>query len=458
MNKSWCPLPWNHLSIRNNGDYRLCAHANVSKGNGIFKKEDGQSLNTNNVKIDEVRNCQFLKDVRKAMLNGERHESCQRCNIEDDSGVRSRRSYERTIWADSISLDTAKAMTKEDGEIKTSNFPVRFFDIRFGNLCNLKCRMCSPKDSSGWYQEHADTISKKFVYASGPVHFDTSSGKAKILGEDAFAWHEKDEFWIDLESKVEDIEKIHTAGGEPLLITRCFDLLKKIVEAGRADKVILNFNSNITTIPRYAYDIWSAFKEVQIGMSVDGVGRVNDYIRHPSKWEKIEKNLNLLDQSNSNLSLWITATVQIYNVFYLPEFLQWKIEADFKRINQSEEDPFLTLHPLYYPAYLSIQILPVDIKIRIKEKFDQFYQAWFLPYLENSNLSESVKNSRRLKMEELLGSYVNLMFKEDKSYLMPEFWKATHRMDKYRGESFSESLPEFATLLSEAGESQREMI
>lgn len=445
-NKSWCPLPWSSVNIRNNGDYRVCCHANTSKTRGILKDGDSVSYNASKDDIESVRNSPMLKDLRKMMLNNERSEICVRCNREDDAGVNSRRAYERRDRAHAITIEMAEQMTNNDGSINTKDFPVDYVDVRFGNLCNLKCRMCSPTDSNVFYKEHFETEGPKFYDTTGWVNLKKVGNKVAVDGYDPYSWFQNQQFWQDIENYIGEITEIHMAGGEPFLIDEHYTFLEKFITAGTSKNVKLIYNSNIVTIPERAWKIWENFKLVKLGISIDGYDKVNEYIRFPSKWSTITKNINLIEESNANIVAWIATTVQAYNIYYLPELLKWRIENDFKRINAGDQYPFVSPHPLHTPRYFNIKVFPKSVKMAIEDRLNDFYFGWFKDYLPNFRKEKQDIYDRQ--MRKLLDSYISMMNAEDWSEHLYLFFKETERMDKYRGQSFADALPELYELLA----------
>jgi sulfatase maturation enzyme AslB (radical SAM superfamily) len=448
-NRSWCPLPWKGINIRNNGDFRVCCNADVSFNKGLLLDQQGIPFNAKSARLDEVRNSSLLNEIRQSMLRGDRHPTCQRCNVEDDAGLDSRRSFERKLWQQEFSLEEAVRFTAEDSQIPTQHLPIGYMDVRFGNLCNLKCRMCGPTDSSAWYREYFESVGTRFSESLGKVTLEKVQGRVKVQGEDLYNWHSYESFWRELESNLQGIRKIYCVGGEPLLIERHYDLLKRLVDGNFAGQVSLEYNSNITTIPERALQLRPHFKEVSIGASIDGYGKINDYIRHPSRWAQLEANLRRLDQSPGRLRVWISTTVQVYNIFYLPELLQWKIASNFARIGANVQSPFIKTHPLHSPAHFSVQVLPPRAKVAVAQRLDDFYQNWFLPNLESIEPRFGTKESLQAKMSRLLAGYKSLMFKRDLSHLLPEFKTVTARMDRARGENWAEVMPELAELLND---------
>jgi pyruvate-formate lyase-activating enzyme len=447
MSNTFCPIPWIMFAIRTNGDVRLCCQANQGPTRAVFKKPDGSVYNLKNNLISDSKNADLAKEVRLSMLKGERHPECIRCWREEDSGMRSRRTDEISTWKDVFTYEDAVKLTEKDGSVSKDLEPI-YYDLRLGNFCNLKCRTCACTDSSGWYNEQYNVYGLDYFY-------DTHGRVDLVLGENGnwepknkdYDWCLSDKFWSDLESKIKYIKHIYIVGGEPLLIKNHLKFLKKCVEQGRADKIRLEYNTNITVLSDEVLSIWKNFKEVRIGASIDGYGKINDYIRYPSKWENVLRNLKKIDEAEGNFKVWIAFTVQVYNIFYLPEIIKWKLESSFKRVNSlNNPKPFLTFHPLHTPPYLNVKVLPKNIKKKIENKFNDFY-----PWLDNwakENHPEQVERLSK-KIRETLGSYVNYMNAEDKSELIPEFWQFTRKLDKLRNQKIEESLPEFYNLIKE---------
>ena len=170
--KTFCPLPWNGVSVRNNGDLRVCCNANsYTKNQGILRKKDGTPYNVGRDDIGESRNSNVLKEVRAAMINGDWHEECTRCRLEEEAGIKSRRQFEDQTWPD-VKYDVI-AKTESDGTIDGDSINLDYFDLRYGNFCNIKCRMCGPTDSHTWYSD--------YVEITGLTEFTDSHGQVKLV-------------------------------------------------------------------------------------------------------------------------------------------------------------------------------------------------------------------------------------------------------------------------------------
>ena len=377
---SWCPLPWSHVSVKSNGTFRICCHSAASGTRGVLVDENNIPLTVESASFEQVINNSAMKNIRTQMLKGEWADSCVRCQRESNSGMLSRNQYERYALADIIekekypSYQKAKAVTDADGTIKNDEFPISYMDIRFGNLCNLKCVMCSPTDSDQWYDDYAAVWNtthfwdnKKQINLAPNIN-----GKLKPTTK-IFEWSDDTNFWNEIEKYIYQFRKIYLVGGEPLLIDAHYDFLQKCIDYGCADKLTIEYNTNLTNIPTRAWDIWKHFKTVIIGASIDGFGAVNDLIRYPSKWYKIEENLKKFKNTAGNFVVHIASTVQLLNVWQFPEFIEYVlVDNHMPGTFWSSSPLMLSAHPVHRPAYLNINILPDDFKNTLIVRYNEY--------------------------------------------------------------------------------------
>lgn len=447
MSSTFCPLPWIFLSLRNNGEYRLCSHANQATGKGLLHSPGGVSRADMNA-ISDTRNAPLAKEARRKMLNGEWPDACVRCEKEEKAGLYSRRQIEGDVWRRWIDLQRARSLTSSSGEITAEDYPLRHFDIRFGNHCNLKCRSCSPTESSQWLNDHVELWGNSYDESTSSISiFKDDKGRHRV-SPDLYQWHESDHFWLELQKVLPQLKSIYFAGGEPLLIRRHYELLEECVVKGYAKNLILEYNTNLTVLPGKVLELWSHFAEIKIGISVDGIGEANNYIRHPSKWETIEKNLQRIDNAPGNFSLWLAPTIMIYNVLEIPQMMIWKLSQNFKRINNNPDCLFFSAHPLHRPHFLNIQSLPSKAKEEIKHRLLKS-KAWVLEEIHQKLQGNVLLQDRAIaQMHEIIDGYISFMFLNDMSQDHKKFWYFTESLDKLRKESFKDSLPELAGIFT----------
>lgn len=433
MSQTFCPIPWIFHAARSNGDMRVCCQANVTANRGVIRKPDGTAYNVGCDDVDSSRNAELMKRMRLNMLNGDWSEECGRCRQEEQSGLVSRRAYEGRNW--DFKLDDAQRVTTEDGSIDTDEVPLIYYDLRFGNFCNFKCRMCGPADSDSWYADHmALTGETSFWDTSGKVEIKEVNGTLTASG---FDWYKHETLWRHLESNVDKIRHVYLAGGEPMLIDRHYIFLELCVDRGVAGNITIEYNTNMSTMPPRVIDLWRNFKRVNIGASVDGFGPVLEYQRHGAKWDKTLRNLRTLDGLPGNVNAWLAFTVTAYNVWHMVDFMRWKLEeSGFSKINSSKRHPIITHHVAHYPHHLNIRVLPDALKMEITDRF-----ASFVAWVREGGYPRHVVTAAETIAKGVV-SYMNGVSYNAEHW--GEFLRYTNRLDSIRGESIVEVEPMFS--------------
>ena len=238
-------------------------------------------------------------------------------------------------------------------------------------------------------------------------------------------------------------------GGEPLLVKAHYDFLKKCVKMDISKNLILEYNSNITSIPKTAWDIWKYFKQVIIGVSLDGVGKINSFIRYPSKWDQIEKNLYRLDKTEENFLIHIAMTVSVLNIWHLSEFIQYIMKSNYKKIPPWSDKSLMTPHPVHRPPYLNVNILEEQFKKKIKEHFENCKEK-ILSFDWQGTYGESNGTGWRSKIDrsfEILDSYMEFMYttqykKEELMKHRINFIRYMDKLDELRGTCWKKVFPE----------------
>ncbi|MDE0091687.1 MAG: twitch domain-containing radical SAM protein, partial [Oligoflexia bacterium] len=259
--KTFCPLPWNHISASPKGAGRVCC-----EGFKILKDDQGQTaLWKNSSSLHSYLNTKDYKKIRQQMLKGERPDHCVHCFNQEDHGVHSIRLQ----YIEQHQQDIKKMInnTNEDGSI--DNPQITYIDMALGNKCNLKCRMCSPWNSY--------IIGKEWEKMGKTYN---EAGARKILED---KWYASPNTLQMIKEALPHIQAIFTTGGEPMLIKEHLKILEMIIEEGHAHHVLLRYNSNQTVIPEAILKLWKHFQKVAFNCSIEASGALNDYIRYPSK-------------------------------------------------------------------------------------------------------------------------------------------------------------------------------
>lgn len=344
----WCPLPWTHVGIKNNGTLRMCSHSQSgSNGNTVLLKDKIALKADSFVNIDDVLNCDTLKQVRSDILKGLWPEQCKRCEVDTHTGINSRNEWETKRHLDAFTLDDAVNSTTEDGTI--TNTKLVSMDLRIGNQCNLRCVMCFPGESTLWYKDYQEI--------TGYDHFivDDKTYNLKLSDSD-FDWA-NDKHKIDLlVNNSKYLNKIKFGGGEPLIIKYHHYLLNRLIEEGYAENIELEYSVNLTIFPPLLFELWKRFKVIRICASVDAYGLANEAVRYPSKWETIEQNLRMLDDSDDNIVVFTSTTVSILTLEHYSGLMLWIKNQNYKKINRDIENPG-TSHLVYNPTFFNINLL-----------------------------------------------------------------------------------------------------
>ena len=429
MSKTFCPLPWIHLATRPNGDVRVCCTANASgagkqdeKTAGLVKK-DGIAMNLRDHTIEEVWNSEHMRRTRLQMLKGEIPISCTKCFNEEAKGITSKRQWESEEWKQRVDFDKLIASTKEDG---TAPVSIPYFDLRLGNLCQLKCVMCSPHDSSSWIKEWKLQMPQ---YKNKDLIADQGWDD-----QYDYTWYKKGSFIDSMKHQAFNIQELYFAGGEPLLIPEHYKILEFMVDEGYAKECNLRYNSNGLELPDKLFKLWEHFKEVRFNFSIDAYGERNNYIRYPSKWEEVAKNLKKLDENTKdNTVINIACAIQLLNVGYIDELAEWKMDQGFSKINPSMfGGGIIGTHLVYLPSYLNVQVLPQEAKLWAKDKLEKFIDRQKF----NLEFNQHPYGAQRWR------GLIKYMMQEDWSNKLPALQEYLQVTDERRETDFRKTFPD----------------
>lgn len=336
-----CILPWISLETSPLGTVRPCC-LNTQE----LRDVDRRVIRLKEVTLSDAFKSPDLKSLRESFIKDERPVSCRKCWDEEDAGRVSKRMNSINRLRNLIgNID----FTKTDGELI-------FLDLKLGNICNLKCRICGSYSSSKWAQEE--------ILIQG----NNYTAKRNLeLGR----WpQETNLFWQDLHHILPGIRYLELTGGEPFLIQEHFDLLRYAVDNGYAKDIELHYNTNGTQLPKEGFELWPHFKTVEIAFSVDDVGKRFEYQRYGAKWNQVKNNVEqfvAFKKQHANIVLQTCTTVNVFNFYYLDDVCKWISEQGFD---------FIYFNVLHEAWYYSIKSLNAATKKMINTK----YAAYDGPY------------------------------------------------------------------------------
>lgn len=342
-----------------------------------------------NIKSDGLKkyhDSEWYKEFVKSHHNNQRHSACEKCWMQEDEGIKSKRQLDIEKVGEGFEYD------------KRENPPKKNIEMTFGNLCNLACRICHPEYSSKWVSEKGRLGEKKY-----PI----------------YTWHKDQRLMSNIKEITASAERMTIVGGEPFLteIPEHEDFLRYFVEIGQAEKLTLHYITNGTTFPSDTIiSLLKKFKSIDIQLSIDGTGAQFEYNRWPGKWKTVHENIKKyqsLTEETKNITISISHTISAFTIYYVEEFVLWCLR---------EKLPFPYFNQLLYSIHNRASVFRPKTKDVIRKKL-------------LSSKSKQIVN---------LVSWLDL---SDDSEHFGKFEEQVKLYDKVRGQNFSKTFPELHKIL-----------
>ena len=324
--KTICMLPWISIETSPIGTARPCcmAHEEITDSNG-----DKYDLNT--VTLKEIYDSEYMQKLRQQFRAGEKPETCNRCWEEESAGRASKRIHSK--------VRLKELFPEVDFDNDTPD-QLWFIDLKLGNICNLKCRICGSWSSSKWAEEELAYMPKDFNKKEHIAYKWLKDG----------AWPRKTGvFWDNLKELLPNIKYFEFTGGEPWMIKEHFELLQYAVDQGYSKQIDIHYNTNATQSPTEYFNLWKEFGRVDIAFSIDNVGDRFEYERYGANWDvanEIIDEVTIKKAYVQNITTQLCFTINIQNVYYLDELLSW---ADTKKFGN------IYFNMMHSPDHMSVQ-------------------------------------------------------------------------------------------------------
>lgn len=391
---SWCVNACHAISGNNDGSTKLCC---MYRNNSPEFKLGKESL------LDHYNKQEFI-EVRNALDSGVRHPNCTLCWQEEDAGRTSKRQRDNAKYERRLQLG------------KEPYNGLAYLELNLGNTCNLSCRTCCAPISSGWMKEE---------YATSHATTKTYKEFADSLKVFHQSYDEESTFWKDLDNQLMNVKQFDFYGGEPLMIKKMWETLRKATEKNVAHDIELHYNTNGTHFPKEV-ELWKNFKEINLSFSIDGIGDQFEYMRYPAKWNHVLDNMKKfheLSAKHGNMNLSWCITLSVTNIHYVKETVEFYHE-------HFGHNTGMYLNLVHGPRHHNIQILPDAVKEEVIKKLNtvpkEIESAWHhIPGVINF-----MKNSKY----------------DEKEFL--KFKQVTESSDIYRNQSFKETFKEYAEIIS----------
>jgi MoaA/NifB/PqqE/SkfB family radical SAM enzyme len=371
----FCYAPWTNIDIDPAGKITPCCK--------FQKQYYDRTYNIQQDSITDYLESPLLAAVKEDFNNDQWPVGCERCRIEEQNGIASKRNLDWDRWQTEY----------EQQDLNHPNFITA--SIAFGNTCNLKCITCNSYNSSRWHEEY------KKVYRVDWPHVQ----------------YYRSDFVDKFVELAPELIHLDIPGGEPFLsgIREQLQLLQHYVDSDKAKDIVLHYTTNATVFPDQRWwQLWQHFKEIDIQLSIDGVGDRYEYIRYPGQWTTLTDHVDQYlkqQQQHSNLRLSVSHTVSAYNIYYLDEFFDWCLAVGL---------PTPWLGRVHRPEHLRPSVWPNSAKTDIYNKL----------------ISSQHPGSH---------AWANLVRDTDDSEQFEKFCQLTTAHDQHRGLDFAKTFPEMAT-------------
>ena len=392
----FCVLPWISLEASPIGTVRPCCLADDE-----IVDNAGNKFELSTANFGDIQNSNHMQSLREQFLAREKPQTCRKCWNEERSGRTSKRMH---------TLNRLKHVLPE-GAWTADAKPLLFLDLKLGNICNLKCRICGSWSSSQFAVEELSQLQGDDKKNS--FHY-------QMLKQGAWP-KENLSFWDQIDGMLSDIRYIEFTGGEPFMIEEHFDMLQGIVDRGIAHQVEIHYNTTGTQFPEKAPAIWKHFKTVEIAFSIDDIGDRFEYQRSNAVWAEVVFNIDrfrLLREDYPNIQLQCCSTVNVFNVRYIDELARWIAEQQFD---------FVYWNMMHDAWYFSIATLPDPAKIAITEHLT----------------GVSIPSKYRQEFNNII-DFMNRGVPTDGSVLRMRI----HDLDRKRSQDLAVVEPEFAALIN----------
>ncbi len=401
---TFCPLPFTHIASKTDGDTKLCCRS----------RKIG---NINENSFEEIWNGDNYKRVRRQLLNSERPKECNNCWSLEDMNVRSMR--ERTLSQTGIP-DILNDLSDD------YSLPIKLdrIELKMSNLCQLKCRMCHPGDSTQWSKDW------KHIHHLAKIHNTDSATKVEqydLMNKPYMnEWEHNEQWWNTFKEKIApNVNLVEFAGGEPLIDPAHYRVLDLLLPY--ADRVTIKYSTSLIEVEK-ALKIWNNFKKVNVYVSIDGVYDTYDYIRQLGDYNTIKANIEKVRNHSSVYQFRAAITFQMYNIMFLPEIFDTMI---------NENKIGIHTHKVQWPEFLDMRVMPEHIKSRIAKEL--------LSYYDTIDQKDWSKLDKKIAKDHIMENH-NFLISKDMSYLLPQFVEYSDKLDVVQNvkKTWRELMPELS--------------
>jgi molybdenum cofactor biosynthesis enzyme MoaA len=390
---------------------------------------DGRPLRIGIDSCADAWNSDYMRSVRDKMLRGEEVEACRLCYAEERLGSQSLRLDSNQEWLGRFEAEVEQRIQQsQQAELRVDRPPM-YLDLRPGNLCNLRCRSCTPDKSSLLQREFAEIAGRDswFRFTVGDGTVDANTGD----------WSQRPSFRAELREMLPHARKLYFTGGEPTVIDENYSIMKECIDAGYAKDIDLMINTNLVLVPDRFAELLPQFRHTLVNLSIDGYGAVQEYLRFPSKWSAVEKNLRkLLGLARANLQITIDPVFQLSNAISITDLFRFVGTLRSMLLAPIELLPII----LHNPQHLDVALLPEEARVLAIERLNL--------YRTDASALGQLDDKLDTRIDQLIAKLqLPPPGDEEREALLDIFCRFTTKLDASRGQSFLTTFPELSRLM-----------
>jgi len=424
MSNTYCAKLWNHQYIHMSGSFRYCC----ATMHNITDKNNNR-LHINNNSLEKAWNSDDVKQTRLKMINGEDISACVKCVDQESRGYKSMRETQ--------DMEKNFALTKDDG---TVDIMPTTMELHFGNLCNLKCKMCGQQYSNQIGKElleigKNDKDFLNWVYKeSGNVNIWTNNLSVE------YKWFQNTKIKNKLFEYIsQNINSLVVIGGEPTVIPEFWELFEYLEQKDTLKNLSVTLTTNLTNVNPKLTKWLPKLKQWTVWASVDGLGERTEYIRYPSNFKKVCENLefykNLL---GTNGDITLSPAIQLLNIDQLDDIIKWWLEFSDNKLGKQFNISWLA--QVHYPTICNYDILPKEYKDKIADELEKSSEQ----FKNFSSITQYYNN-------QITNLRYNNMSDEKKIHFQKSFIRYNDRQDQFRkGKTWRELLPDLEQALTDS--------
>ena len=440
LKDNFCSSPWYHVKLASDGNFWPCRWA----WTGVDVSE--KLYHVSEYTLTEFLQSDRMNAIRSDMLEGKKLDMCETCNYEQNLGKVSGRQRQllksgiteknfTNTFCNSKHFDWFTQSHNTQGQ--TTRYPTDL-QIDLGNTCNSSCIMCKPIWSSRVQQHHEKLHKVEPAIFEKPIVFKNWSDDKQLV----------EKFVNGLEQIGPDLKYVHFLGGETLYMQAFWDISTRMIDIGLANNTTIGITTNCTLYNSRVESMIKKFKTVNLGLSIESVTPLNDYIRWPAEIEVIKTNIKkyiaLREDNDLHLSLRITPNV--LSIYHLDQLIDWMIENDIMAES---------CNILCDPVQLKTELLPDDLRQDVLHKLNSVVNKHGLQRPKTAMINRRIQKRSQEAINNVIFEYIDFVenYKEldNITEQRKNLVKYLSAYENMRDNNILEYLPEYEKFLRSHG-------